>query len=340
MEKIRIGINGFGRIGRSVLKQALGSEDFDVVGINDLADLGDLAYLLQYDSVHGHCARDISHDRDKLTVDGASIPFFSGQRPDEIPWGTVGADIVFECTGASRSRVRASGHLSAGARKVIVSAPSDDADAMLVCGVNADRYDPARHHVVSNASCTTNCVAPVAQVLLRAFGVEHMMITTVHAYTSSQTLIDTPMRKRRRGRAAALSIVPTTTGAARATARVLPELEGRIDGLALRVPVPDGSVIDVVALLQRDVTAVEVNQAFREAAARPPLQRVLRVSDEALVSCDIVGDAHSAIVDAESTTVLRRRAVKVVAWYDNEWGYAARLIDLARLIARAQGGTS
>jgi glyceraldehyde 3-phosphate dehydrogenase len=330
---VRIGINGFGRIGRCAFKQFVAGHDFEVVAINDLADLGDLAYLLKYDSVHGWYPRKVSHDDEALLVDGRRVRFFSRDKPGEIPWRAAGADVVIECTGAFRSRDKAAGHLTAGARKVILSAPADDADGTFVYGVNTDRYDAGQHHVISNASCTTNCLAPLAKVLLERFGVEHMLITTVHAYTSSQALMDAPMRKRRRGRAAALSIVPTTTGAARATARVLPELEGRIDGMALRVPVPDGSVTDVVALLARDVTADAVNRALREAAESAPLRGVLRVSDEALVSCDILGDPHSSIVDAESTMVLRDRVVKVIAWYDNEWGYAARLVDMSRLVA-------
>jgi len=333
MAEIRIGINGFGRIGRCVLKQMLDCNGFRIVGINDVAGISDLAYLLKYDSVHGWYRLKVEEDGRNFQIDGHEIPFFSRRDPSEIPWGDVGADIVIEGTGAFRSRDKASLHLKAGAKKVLISAPSADADEMFVYGVNTDLYDGSRHQVISAASCTTNCLAPVAKVLLDSFGVEHLMITTVHAYTSSQALMDTPMRKRRRGRSAALSIVPTTTGAAKATAKVLPELEGRVDGMALRVPVPDGSLTDIVAVLQKDTTADELNSVLRQAAAAGPLEGVLRVSDEALVSRDILGDPHSSIIDSESTMILRGRVAKVLSWYDNEWGYSARLVDMARLVA-------
>jgi glyceraldehyde 3-phosphate dehydrogenase len=327
--RVRVGINGFGRIGRCAFKQFLDRGNCEVVGINDLADLGDLAYLLKYDSVHGWYPRKVSEDGKNLIVDDRSIPFFSTKNPAEIPWGDLGAEIIVESSGALRSRDKAKGHLDGGAKRVIVSAPSDDVDGTFVMGVNEDVYDPGKHVIVSMASCTTNCLAPVAWVLQDRFGVEHLMLTTVHAYTSSQALMDTPVRKRRRGRAAALSIIPTTTGATNATEKVIPELAGRMDGMAFRVPVPDGSICDIVALLGRDVTADDVNGALREAAEQPRLKRILRVTDEALVSQDIVGDTHSSIVDAESTMVLRDRVVKVLSWYDNEWGYSARLVDFA-----------
>ncbi|HYO15050.1 MAG TPA: type I glyceraldehyde-3-phosphate dehydrogenase [Thermoanaerobaculia bacterium] len=335
--RVRVGINGFGRIGRCAFKQFLDRESCEVVGINDLADLGDLAYLLKYDSVHGWYPRKVSDDGKSLVVDGQSIPFFSTKSPAEIPWGDLGAEIVVESSGAFRSRDKAKGHLDGGAKRVIVSAPSDDVDGTFVMGVNEDAFDPAKHVIVSMASCTTNCLAPVARVLYDRFGVEHLMLTTVHAYTSSQALMDTPVRKRRRGRAAALSIIPTTTGATNATEKVIPELAGRMDGMAFRVPVPDGSICDIVALLGRDVTAGDVNEALREAAEQPRLRRILRVTDEALVSQDIVGDTHSSIVDAESTMVLRDRVVKVLSWYDNEWGYSARLVDFACFSSTAPG---
>ncbi len=334
MAKARIGINGFGRIGRCALKHIIKREEADVVGINDLADIGDLTYLLKYDSVHGWYPPKTSHDEHSIQVDDHNIHFFSEKDPDRIPWGKIGVDIVLECSGVFRKRKEAAGHIEAGAKKVIISAPSEDADAMFVLGVNHETYDPQHHHVVSNASCTTNSLAPVAIVLHEAFGVEHIMITTVHAYTSSQSLTDIPTRKRRRGRAAGVSIVPTTTGAARATAKVIPELEGRMDGIALRVPVPNGSITDMVMTLKKDVTAQSVNAALQEAAGQERLRGILRVTEEALVSRDIIGDPHSSIVDAESTMVLRDRVVKVLAWYDNEWGYSARMADLAHLMAR------
>ena len=333
MGSIRVGINGFGRIGRCTFKQLVGDDRFRVVGINDLADPGDLAYLLKYDSVHGWYHRKVVRQGTTLHVDENEIPFFAHREPAEIPWDEVGADIVIEATGAFRGREQAAGHLTGGARKVIISAPSDDADGMFVLGVNQDAYDPTEHHVVSMASCTTNCLAPVAKVLQESFGVEHLMITTVHAYTSSQSLTDVPVRKRRRGRAAAVSLVPTTTGAAKATEKVLPELAGRMDGMAIRAPVPDGSITDIVAFLATEVTVESVHRALEEAAAGPPLAGILRVTDEALVSRDILGDPHSSIVDAESTLVLDGRVVKILAWYDNEWGYSARLKDFAGYLA-------
>jgi glyceraldehyde 3-phosphate dehydrogenase len=330
--KVRVGINGFGRIGRCVFKQFVARDNCEVVGINDLADISDLAYLLKYDSVHGWYSRKVSEDGDALVVDGRRFPFFSTKKPEEIPWGRLKADIVVESSGAMRSRDDSARHLAGGAKRVIVSAPSDDVDGTFVLGVNGDEYDPSRHTVVSMASCTTNCLAPVARVLQDAFGVEHLMLTTVHAYTSSQSLMDKPTRKRRRGRAAALSIIPTTTGATKATEKVIPELAGRMDGMAFRVPVPDGSICDIVTLLNKDVTAEEVNEALRRASEEPRYRGILRVTDEALVSTDIVGDTHSSIVDAESTMVLRDRVVKVLSWYDNEWGYSARLVDFACLM--------
>ncbi len=333
-EVIRVGINGFGRIGRTVFKQLLQKETFQVVGINDLASIEDLAYLLKYDSVHGWYPRKVAAQENAIQVDQQTIPFFSSPDPKKIPWKNTGADIVIECSGAFRSRAKAAGHLEAGARRVIISAPSDDADAMIVLGVNEETYRPESHEIVSMASCTTNCLAPAAKVLHESFGVQFLMFTTVHAYTSSQSLMDMPTRHRRRGRAAALSIIPTTTGAAKAAEVVLPQLQGKITGMAMRVPIPNGSVTDMMVSLGKDVTPEQVNAAFCEAAERSPLQGILRVTDEALVSQDIIGDPHSCIVDAQSTMVLNNRIVKVLAWYDNEWGYSARLVDLAELIGR------
>jgi glyceraldehyde 3-phosphate dehydrogenase len=331
--KVRVGINGFGRIGRCAFKQLIHRDGCEVVGINDLADAGDLAYLLKYDSIHGWYAPKVASDGKALTVDGRTIPIFAQKDPAALPWGDLGADVVLEATGALRSRAKATGHLAGGAKRVILSAPSDDADGTFVLGVNHESYDPAKHTIVSMASCTTNCLAPVARVLHDAFGIEHLLLTTVHAYTSSQSLMDTPVRKRRRGRAAALSIIPTTTGATKAVEKVIPELAGRMDGVAFRVPVPDGSLCDIVAVLEKDATVEAVNGALEAAAALPRWQGILRVSDEQLVSQDIVGDTHSSIVDRDGTMVLRNRAVKVLAWYDNEWGYAARLVDFAAYVA-------
>jgi len=329
---LRIGINGFGRIGRCTFKQIVASEGLEVAAINDLAPLDDLAYLLKYDSVHGWYPSKVQDEESSLLVDGHRVAFSQERSPAEIPWAEAGVDVVIEATGLFRARADAAGHLEGGARKVVISAPSDDVDGMFVLGVNHQDYDPERHHIVSMASCTTNCLAPVAKVLLDSFGVERLMITTVHAYTSSQSLMDLPTRKRRRGRAAAVSIIPTTTGAANATARVLPALEGRVDGIAMRVPVPDGSITDIVAILERDTTAEAINAALEEAASKPPLAGILRVSDECLVSRDILGDPHSSIVDRESTSVLGGRMAKILSWYDNEWGYSARLVDFCRLV--------
>jgi glyceraldehyde 3-phosphate dehydrogenase len=332
---VRIGINGFGRIGRMVLRRSLEEPGVEVVAINDLADADDLTYLLKYDSVHGVLPQAIRLEKDTLRVDDREARFFHEREPAKVPWGSAGVDVVVESTGAFRRREAAAQHLQGGVRKVVISAPSDDADLTLVLGVNEEAYDPARHHVISMASCTTNSLAPVAKVLHERYGIARLFITTVHAYTSSQSIMDQPTRHRRRGRAAALSIIPTTTGATKATEHVLPQLAGRMDGLAMRVPVPDGSVTDVVAELERPASADEVNEALREAAARPPLRGILEVSDEQIVSVDVIGNPHSSIVDAPSTKVLQGRMVKVLAWYDNEWGYSCRLVDLAaRLGAR------
>ncbi len=328
----RIAINGFGRIGRCSFKQFIEDDRFEIVGVNDLAELDELAYLLKYDSVHGWYPRKVSTTGGALVVNGTSISFSQESDPAQLPWGDLEVDVVIESTGAMRSREEAAGHLEAGASRVVISAPSDDADATFVYGVNDDTFDPERHFVVSNASCTTNCLAPVAKVLSDSFGVEHLMMSTIHAYTSSQSLTDLPARKRRRGRAAALSIVPTTSGATRATSVVIPELEGRMDGIAFRVPVEDGSVTDITALLSREVTIDEVHAALTE-AAEGRMKGVLRVTEEALVSRDIIGDPHSSIVDAQSTMLLRGNVIKIVAWYDNEWGYSARMVDIAAVVA-------
>jgi glyceraldehyde-3-phosphate dehydrogenase type I len=331
-EPIRVGINGFGRIGRAVFRQLLDKPEFRVVGINDLANLEDLAYLLKHDSVHGWYPRKVAAQDGAIRVDQQGIPFFASPDPNEIPWKETGADIIIECSGALRSRSKAAGHLEAGAKRVIISAPSDDADAMIVLGVNEESYRPEAHQIVSMASCTTNCLAPVAKVLDEAFGVAFIMFTTVHAYTSSQSLMDTPARHRRRGRAAALSIIPTTTGAAKSTEKVLPQLKGKMTGMAMRVPVPNGSVTDMMVSIEKDVTAEQINETLREASEKSQLQGILRVTDEALVSQDIIGDSHSSIVDAQSTMILNNRIVKILAWYDNEWGYSARLVDFAKFM--------
>jgi glyceraldehyde 3-phosphate dehydrogenase len=312
-----------------VLRRALTLPDTEVVAINDLAHIGDLAYLLKYDSVHGVFPGEISHDDHAILVNGKSMQFSSEKEAAKIPWWQAGVDVVIESSGALRGRKDAAGHLQGGARKVLISAPSDDVDVTLVPGVNDAQYDPVQHHVLSMASCTTNSLAPVAKVLHEHFGIARLLITTVHAYTTSQSIMDKPTRKRRRGRAGVLSMIPTSTGAAQATALVLPELAGKVDGMAIRVPVPDGSVTDIVAQLERSTSAQEINARLREAAAQPPLQGILAVSDDELVSVDIIGNPHSSIVDAPSTLVLGGTLAKVLAWYDNEWGYACRLAELA-----------
>jgi glyceraldehyde 3-phosphate dehydrogenase len=314
----RIGINGFGRIGRMVLRRTLTLPDVAVVAVNDLAPIGDLAYLLTYDSVHGRFPGEVSHNAQTLLVNGTAIQFSSEKDAASIPWGRAGVEVVIEATGAFRGRQDAAGHLHGGARKVLISAPSDDVDVTLVPGVNETQYDSAQHHVLSMASCTTNSLAPVAKVLHEHFGIAYLLLTTVHAYTASQAMLDKPTRKRRPGRAGALSMIPTSTGAAQATAQVLPELAGKMDGMAIRVPVPDGSVTDMVVHLDTATSAQEINARLREAAARPPLYGILAVSDADLVSVDIIGNPHSSIVDAPSTMVLGGTTAKVLAWYDNE----------------------
>jgi glyceraldehyde 3-phosphate dehydrogenase len=324
---VRVGINGFGRIGRIMLRASLDNPDIQIMAINDLADPETLAYLFYYDSVHGRYESPVEAFQDSIMINNWRIPIFGCNDPAEIKWSDHGVDIVIEATGAFRSRDRAARHLDAGAKKVIISAPSDDADATFVYGVNEESYDPASHQVVSNASCTTNALAPVVKVIHEKFGMVKGLMTTVHGYTTSQALLDTPTRKKRRSRAAALNIVPTSTGAAVAVGKVLPQLDGKLDGMALRTPNPDGSILDLTALLKKGVTAEEVNAAFDE-AAETGLKGILRVSREQLVSSDILRDHHSSIVDAE-LTMAAGELVKVLVWYDNEWGYACRLIDIA-----------
>ncbi|ETX06886.1 MAG: glyceraldehyde-3-phosphate dehydrogenase [Candidatus Entotheonella gemina] len=331
----RIGINGFGRIGRMVLRRSLTVPEVDVVAVNDLADIGDLAYLLKYDSVHGVFPGEVGHDASSLQVGGQTISFFSECSPADIPWDGADVDVVIDATGAFRSREAASRHLRGRVRKVLISAPSDNVDVTIVPGVNDAQYDPEHHQVISMASCTTNSLAPVAKVLQDHFGIVHLFITTVHAYTASQSIMDKPTRKRRRGRAGALSMIPTSTGAAQATAQVIPELAGKMDGMAIRVPIPDGSVTDIVAELATPTRADAINDCLREAAQKPPLKGIMAYSEEELVSIDIVGNPHSSIVDAPSTRVLNGTMAKLLAWYDNEWGYACRLTEFAgRLIER------
>jgi glyceraldehyde 3-phosphate dehydrogenase len=326
---IRVAINGFGRIGRLVLRAAKksGPTDLDFVAVNDLTDNNTLAHLLKYDSVHGKYPGTVEVTDTGLKVDGDDLRVLSERDPSKLPWAELGVDVVVESTGIFRDRERASYHLSAGAKKVIISAPAKDEDITIVLGVNQEDYDPANHHIISNASCTTNCLAPVVKVLMDSFGFRKGLMTTVHAYTNDQNILDLPHKDLRRARAAGMSMIPTTTGAAKATGLVIPEVKGKIDGMAIRVPTPDVSVVDLVAEVEKDTTADEVKAAFREAAAGP-MKGILGASDLPLVSIDYTGDSHSSIVDLASTNVVGGRMVKVLSWYDNEWGYSERVVDL------------
>ena len=331
----RVAVNGFGRIGRNVLRAAKRSgAELTFVAVNDLADAPTLAHLLKHDSVHGAYPGRVEADEDAVVVDGEPVRVFSERDPARLPWGELGVDVVVESTGVFRTRELASRHLEAGARKVVVSAPATGEDATIVMGVNHDRYDPERHHFLSNASCTTNCLAPVAKVLLERFGFARGLMTTIHAYTAGQSVLDGPHKDLRRARAAAMSMIPTTTGAARAISLVLPELDGKLDGMAIRVPTPNVSLVDLVAEVEEDATPEEVNDAFR-AAAQDGLAAILRVEDEPLVSVDYTGESASSVVDAPSTSVMGGRLVKVLAWYDNEWGYASRVVDLVGHVGAA-----
>ena len=329
---IRIGINGFGRIGRNVLRASLGDPALEFVAINDLTDAKTLAYLLKYDSIHGVLDVPVEAKDDYLIVDSRPIKILALMDPKDLPWRSLGVDYVIESTGRFTNRDDAAKHLAAGAKRVIISAPSKDADVTLVLGVNEKVYDPKTHQVVSNASCTTNCLAPVAKVLLERFGIKHGLMTTIHSYTNDQQLLDLPHKDLRRARAAAVSMVPTSTGAARALHLVLPQLKGKLDGMAIRVPTPNVSMIDLTVELESDATAADVNTAFR-AAAQGPLQGILQYSEDPVVSVDMNGNPHSSIVDAPLTTGLDKRMVKVIAWYDNEWGYSCRIRDLIKYIA-------
>jgi glyceraldehyde 3-phosphate dehydrogenase len=328
----RIGINGFGRVGRCVLRISASEPALEFVAINDVTDARTLAHLLKYDSVHGTFAQAVEAKEDRLRAGDREIRVLAEPDPARLPWRELGCEIVIESTGRFTQRAEAAKHLKAGARKVIITAPATEPDVTIALGVNDDAYDPRRHHVISNASCTTNCLAPVAKVLLQEFGFRRGWMTTTHAYTNDQRILDLPHEDLRRARAAAVSIIPTSTGAARAVGLVIPELRGKLDGIAMRVPTCDVSVVDLVAEVEREATAEQVNEAFEKAAAGP-LRGILRVSNEPLVSVDFRSDPHSAIVDAENTKVLAGTLVKVLAWYDNEWGYAQRVVDLTKRVA-------
>lgn len=329
----RVAINGFGRIGRIVFRLAMESEKLEVVALNDVAPLDNLAYLLKYDSVHKNPDVEVGSSEDALHWGKEEVRFLSERNPADLPWKDLGVELVLEASGVFTKRDDAALHLDAGARRVIITAPAKGADVTICPGVNEDAFDPAAHTVISNASCTTNCLAPVAKVMDDAFGIESGFLTTVHAYTSSQAIVDAPSKKWRRGRAGAASIVPTTTGAAVATALVLPHLEGKLDGLAMRVPVPNGSIIDFVVNTRESVSVKAVNQAMKDAAASGPMKGILGFTEEELVSQDIIGSNYSALVDGISTMVLGENTAKVLAWYDNEWGYSRRVVDMAEIVA-------
>ena len=331
---IKVGINGFGRIGRNVMRAAIEQKaDIEFVAVNDLTDTKTLAHLFKYDSITGRFNGEVSHDDSTITVNGNTIKVFAEKDPANIPWGEVGADIVIESTGLFTDATKAKAHIDGGAKKVIISAPAKNEDATFVVGVNHTDYDPAKHHIVSNASCTTNCLAPVAKVLNDEFGIVKGLMTTVHAYTGDQRILDAPHKDLRRARAAALNIIPTKTGAAAAVALVLPELKGKFDGYALRVPTPTGSVVDLTFEAEREVTVEEINAAVKK-AAEGELKGVLAYSEDPLVSKDIEGDPHSSIFDALSTKVIGNQ-VKIVSWYDNEWGYSCRTVDLAVFMGKS-----
>ena len=325
---IKVGINGFGRIGRMVLRAAYTRDDVEFLALNDLTDPNTLAYLLQYDSVQGRIKAEVVVDGDSIVVDGKRIRILSERDPEKLPWRDLGVDIVIESTGIFRDKTQASKHLDAGAKKVLISAPAADPDITIVVGVNHELYEPANHHIISNASCTTNSLAPVCKVLLDAFGIEKGLMTTIHSYTSDQRLLDFPHKDLRRARAAALSMIITTTGAAKAVSLVLPELTGKMNGMALRVPTPNVSLTDLVVQLGRPASAEEVNKAFED-ASKGNLKGILAYTTEPLVSIDFNGVTASSIVDGLSTMAIGEDMVKVLAWYDNEFGYANRLVDLA-----------
>jgi len=328
----KVGINGFGRIGRLVFRVLMKRKDFEVVGINDLFDASDLATMLKYDSTHGRYPGEVAADGQKLVVEGKTIPVTAIKSPAELPWKDLGADIAVESTGVFRKRDQCALHLEAGAKKVLLSAPAkDDLDATIVMGVNDEELKP-EHKIFSNASCTTNCLAPVAKVLHETFGIEYGLMTTIHAYTNDQRVLDMPHSDMRRARAAAVNMIPTTTGAAKAVGKVIPELNGKLDGFAVRVPVVDGSVVDLTVAVRKDATAESVNAAIK-AAAKGKLKGILEYNEDPIVSSDVIGTEASSIFDAPMTRVMQKRMVKVVSWYDNEWAYSNRMVDLMALAA-------
>jgi len=329
---VKVGINGFGRIGRNIMRAALGNKDIDFVAVNDLTNAATLAHLLKYDSVLGNLHADVKASGDGISVDGDEFKVLSIKDPAQLPWKDLGVDIVFEGTGIFTNRDGAAKHLAAGAKKVIITAPAKGPDITVVLGVNDDKYDPAKHQIISNASCTTNCLAPLAKVIHQCYGIRKGWMTTIHSYTNDQQLLDLPHKDLRRARAAALSMIPTTTGAASAVGEVLPELKGKLDGFAMRVPTPNVSVVDLNVLVDKKTTGEDVNNALRD-AAKGALKGILSVSEDELVSIDFRSNPNSSIVDAAYTKVMDGDFIKVLSWYDNEWGYSSRCIDLLRQIA-------
>ena len=331
---IRVGINGFGRIGRQVVRAAKqqGLKDLDFVAVNDLTDTKTLAHLFKYDSVHRTYRGEVKATAQGISIDGDEMRVFAEKDPGKLPWKELKVDVVLESTGRFTNAADAKKHIDGGAKKVIISAPAKGEDITIVLGVNGDKYDPATHHIISNASCTTNCIVPMVHVLRNAFGFVRGSMVTVHSYTNDQNILDLPHKDLRRARAAAMSIIPTTTGAAKATSLVIPELKGKIDGIAIRVPTPDVSFNDLAAVVDRPVTAEEVNAAYRKAAASGPLKGILDYTEEELVSSDYIGNAFSCIIDSKVTNVVDGTLVKVSGWYDNEWGYASRCVDLVKLV--------
>ena len=329
---IRVGINGFGRIGRNIMRAALPHDDIDIIAVNDLTDAATLAHLLKYDSILGNLNAAITSTGDRITVDGDEFQVLAQKDPAQLPWKDLGVDVVFEGTGRFTKKEDAAKHLQAGAKRVIITAPAKGPDVTVVMGVNHETYDPAKHRIISNASCTTNCLAPIAKVLDESFGITKGWMTTVHSYTNDQQLLDLPHKDLRRARAAALSIIPTTTGAASAVGEVLPQLKGKLDGISMRVPTPNVSVVDLNAILGKPATTESVNAAFK-AAADGPLKGILEYVTAPLVSIDFRGNPHSAMLDSAYTKVMAGDFVKVLAWYDNEWGYSSRCVDLLRFMA-------
>ena len=329
---IKVGINGFGRIGRNILRATLDDKDIEYLAVNDITDANTLAHLLKYDSVLGNLEADVKAEGDEILVGSRRLKVLKVRDPGELPWKSLGVDVVIESTGLFTKRDDAAKHLSAGAKKVIITAPAKGEDLTVVMGVNDDKYAPDKHHIISNASCTTNCLAPIAKVIHEQFGLTSGIMTTIHSYTNDQRLLDLPHKDLRRARAAALSMIPTTTGAAIAVTRVLPELEGRLDGISVRVPTPNVSLTDLTAVVEKTITADEVNQAFEQAAGSE-LKGVLQVTHEPLVSIDFRGNPHSSIVDAPFTKVVGNHTVKVLSWYDNEWGFSCRVRDLIKYIS-------